>query len=64
MLFVSISFGVAPLNFEVSVNLFMVLQLIGGMLMNINYGQVKARLRDDDTGRTINDIVFSGENMR
>ncbi len=52
MLFGSISLGVAPLNFEVSVNLFMVLQLLGGMLMNINYGQVKARVRDDDSGRT------------
>lgn len=51
MLFSSISLIITSFEFEISLNLFMVLQILGGMLMKINCGLVKAHLRDDSTNR-------------
>lgn len=51
MFFSSISLNITSFEFEISVELAMILQLLGGISMKINYGSVKALIRDDITNR-------------
>lgn len=48
---ISLSITINSFEFEVSIDLSMILQVLGGILMRINYCQVKAHVRDDSTNR-------------